>query len=354
MYAIRFFRIYDIGDEVRLGSLEQDLAASMPTSRSRFHRVSPASITIDEPPILVRLQGAAIRTPTRDLPLTALAKVFDFGAISICLCLEDREAPAAVLEEVALAFAAHEGLSPHFERALSELREVLRPSLGERPIDAEFYEEYTIFHADREDPGIDQVAVLLGEKAGFSQGVREDCLRYTFSYYPDEKAVLSWGASILFSPDPPLDLIELIEYAAVQVLELRFYERELSRQMERMYDDIENAERLWWISRSFHYRALMKGLMSEQAEVSEVIEDVNNLIKVTEDVYYARVYAAALQVLRSGQWTDSVNRKLATIRETYRMLSDEVNIQHAHFLEWIIILLIAFEIVIFLLPVAGH
>jgi len=49
-----------------------------------------------------------------------------------------------------------------------------------------------------------------------------------------------------------------------------------------------------------------------------------------------------------------VNRKLATIRETYRMLSDEVNIQHAHFLEWIVILLIAFEIVIFLLPVAGH
>ncbi len=354
MYAIRFYRIYDIGDEIGLPLLERDLAASMPISRSQFHRVRPTSITIKEPPLLVRLQGAQIRTPRGDMALAAVARVYDFGAVSICLTLEEMDAPARALEEVALAFAAHEGLSLHFERALADLMEILRPHIGDRPVDPDFYDEYTIYLAEREDPALDQVAILLGENAGFSQAVRDDTLRHTFSYYPEEKAVLSWNGAILFSPDPPLDLIELIEYAAVQVLELRFYERELSRQMERMYDDIENADRQWWISRSFHYRALMKGLMSEQAEVSEVIEDVNNLIKVTEDVYYARVYAAALQVLRSGQWTDSVNRKLATIRETYRMLSDEVNIQHAHFLEWIVILLIAFEIVIFLLPVAGH
>jgi len=354
VFSIRFFRIYDIGDEIDLLSLERDLAASTPTSRSRFKRVRPESITIDEPPLLVRLQGAAISTPLGTWTLSAMAKVFDFGAVSISLVLEDRDAPVTALEAAALHFAAHEELSPHFEQAFSELRELLLPHLGPRPIDAEFYDDYTIYLAEREDPAIDQAAILLGEKAGFSRAVREDTLRHTFSYYPDEKAVLSWNGAILFSPDPPLDLIELIEYAAVQVLELRFYERELSRQMEKMYDDIENADRQWWISRSFHYRALMKVLMSEQAEVSEVIEDVNNLIKVTEDVYYARVYAAALQVLRSGQWTDSVNRKLGTIRENYRMLSDEVNIQHAHFLEWIVILLIAFEIVVFLLPVPGH
>jgi uncharacterized Rmd1/YagE family protein len=39
-----------------------------------------------------------------------------------------------------------------------------------------------------------------------------------------------------------------------------------------------------------------------------------------------------------------VNRKIAVIRETYAMLSDEVRIQHSNFLEWIVILLIAFEI----------
>jgi uncharacterized Rmd1/YagE family protein len=36
------------------------------------------------------------------------------------------------------------------------------------------------------------------------------------------------------------------------------------------------------------------------------------------------------------------------IRQNYQMLSDEVNIRHSNFLEIVIILLIAFEIVIFI------
>lgn len=354
MFAIRFYRIYDIGDEIDLTSLERDLAASMPTTRSRFLRVKPTSITIEEPPLLIRLQGSEAEIPSGTLPLSSMARIYDFGAISICLYLEDMHAPSQALEDVALHFAGEEHLAGHFESALAELRTILASHLGVRPLDPGFYDDYTIFLADHHDPGFDPVAILLGERAEFSQEIRTETLRHTYSYYHDEKAILSWNGALLFSPEPPLDLIELIEFASVQVLELRFYERELSRQMEKMYDDIENADRQWWISRIFKYQALMKDLMSEQAEVSEIIEEINNFIKVTEDVYYARVYAAALQVLRSNQWTDSVNRKIATIRETYRMLSEEVNVQHAHFLEWIVIGLIALEILIFILPIPGH
>jgi hypothetical protein len=124
--------------------------------------------------------------------------------------------------------------------------------------------------------------------------------------------------------------------------------------MEKMYDDIEGAERLSQYSRMRRYHAIMSGLMETQAEISETIEKVDNLIKVTEDVYYARVYATALKVMRSGQWSESVNRKIAVIRETYAMLSDEVRIQHSNFLEWIVILLIAFEIAIVIFEFFVH
>jgi uncharacterized Rmd1/YagE family protein len=84
--------------------------------------------------------------------------------------------------------------------------------------------------------------------------------------------------------------------------------------------------------------------METYAEISEIIEKVNNLIKVTEDVYYARVYATALKVFRSGQWSESVTRKIEVIQENYSMLSDEVRIQHSNLLEWVIIILIALEL----------
>jgi len=48
-------------------------------------------------------------------------------------------------------------------------------------------------------------------------------------------------------------------------------------------------------------------------------------------------------VMRIGQWSESVSRKIEVIRENYSMLSDEVRIQHSNFLEWVIIILIALE-----------
>ncbi|MEM2124141.1 MAG: hypothetical protein QXL43_02250 [Methanolinea sp.] len=354
MYSIRFYRIFDIGEEIDLGELEEGLAANMTTSRFRFQRVNPTSIMIDQPPLLIRLPGMTVDTVRGTLPLKAMARIYEFGAFSLCLSLEEMDAPPSVLQEMALSFSGHDRLGHLFDAALAELRSILSVHIGSRPVDPEFYDDYTIYLTDRDDPSLDPVAVLLGERGEFSPEIRRETLQHSFSYYPNEKAIISWGGALIISPEPPVDLIELIEFAAVQVLELRFYDRELSRQMDRMYEDIENADRQWWIIRSLHYRTLMKVLMSEQAEVSEILEDINNLIKVTDDIYYARVYAAALQALRSDSWSQSVNRKLSIIRETYRMLSDEVNVQHAHFLEWIIILLIALEIIIFTWPFTGH
>jgi len=187
------------------------------------------------------------------------------------------------------------------------------------------------------------VPLLTGERAPISPQIREEILKNSLSYTTGDLAVLAWDSALLCDPETSTDLIDLIEFANVQVLELRYYDRELTRQMEKMYDDIEHAERLWRFFRIRQYHAIMAKQMEIYAEISEIIEKVDNLIKVTEDVYYARVYATALKVLRSGQWSESVSRKINVIRENYSMLSDEVRIQHSNFLEWVIIILIALE-----------
>ena len=202
---------------------------------------------------------------------------------------------------------------------------------------------------DRRDDSIDPVALLIGEKTNISPQIREDILRNSLSYTTDDLAILSWDSALLCNPDNPTDLIDLIEFANVQVLELRYYDRELTREMGKMYDDIEHADRMSQFRRGRQYHAIMVKLMETSAEISEIIEKVNNLIKVTEDVYYARVYATALKVLRSGQWSESVSRKIKVIQENYSMLSDEVRIQHSNFLEWVVIILIAFELVFMIL-----
>jgi len=104
-------------------------------------------------------------------------------------------------------------------------------------------------------------------------------------------AILSWDSALLCNPDSPADLIDLIEFANVQVLELRYYDRELTREMEKMYDDIEHADSSPF-RRGRQYHAIMQSRWRTTPRY-RIIEKVDNLIKVTENVYYARVYATA-------------------------------------------------------------
>jgi hypothetical protein len=346
MIALRYYRMYDIGKEIDLDWLERSLAETYVTARASFLRVKQKSIMIEDPPLLIRMAPIRVVREGKHFEFMVVARVYGIGAISFCFIHEDPEADYATLEEIALLFAGQEGLTEYYVQYLHLVGDLLRPHITNFAINPDFFEDYTIYVTDRKDDSIDPVVLLIGEKTSLSPQMREEITRHSLSYTPDDITVLSWDSALLCNPEYPTDLIDLIEFANVQVLELRYYDRELTRQMGKMYDDIESADRLprfRRIQRMRQYHAIMAQLMETTAEISEITEKVDNLIKVTEDVYYARVYALVLKVLRSNQWSESVNRKIEVIRENYGMLSDEVRIQHSNFLEWVIIILIALE-----------
>ena len=343
MISTRFYRIYDIGREIDLDWLERELAESYFTARTSFTRLKQKSIMIEDPPLTILMNPVRVERHGRPFEFAVVARVFDIGAISFCFVHEDKTAGFAALEDIALLFAGQEGLSDSFVQYLRTLGEIIRPHIKHFAIDPDFYEDYTVYVTDRRDDSVDPIPLMIGERTEVSPQVREEILKNSLSYTRADLAVLSWDSALLCNPETSTDLIDLIEFANVQVLELRYYDRELTRQMEKMYDDIEQAEGRSPFFRMREFHAIMAKQMETFAGISEIIEKVDNLIKVTEDVYYARIYATALRVLRSGQWSESVSRKMDVIRENYSMLSDEVRIQHSNLLEWVIIILIALE-----------
>jgi ribosome-binding factor A len=343
MITLRFYRIYDIGREIDLDWLEKALAQNYFTARTSFVRVKPKSIMLEDPPLMIQMNPIRVERDGRPFEFFVVARVYDIGVISFCFIYENLDAEIAELEEIAFLFAGQEGLADFYVQYLKTLGEIIRPHIKGFAINPDFYEDYSIYVTDHRDDSIDPVALLIGEKTNLSPQIREEILKNSLSYTTDDLAILSWDSALLCNPDRPTDLIE---FANVQVLELRYYDRELTREMEKMYDDIEHADRMSQFRRGRQYHAIMAKLMQTSAEISEIIEKVDNLIKVTEDVYYARVYATALKVLRSSQWSESVSRKIEVIQENYSMLSGEVRIQHSNFLEWVVIILIALELVL--------
>ncbi|MDH7594469.1 MAG: hypothetical protein QHG99_09045 [Methanomicrobiales archaeon] len=346
MIGIHFLRIFDAGKEIDLTALAPQLDRTIATSRTGFQQVMPKSIAVEETPLQFRMHPFELRYGDSIFDFSVVARIYSIGAISLCFIFQEPESGFGRLEEIGLSFSGQKGLGDHFTAYSRKLQEIVRDHIPDFTIDIELFEDYTIYLIDRLEKSVDPSVLLNGERVELSAQMREEINRNTLRYSESDIAIITWDSALLCSQEPPNDLLDLIEYANVQVLELRYYDRQITRLMARMYEDIGQAGRLNWWSRMQRYRIIMTDLMKSHAEVSEITEKVKNLIKVTEDVYYARVYATALRVIRSDQWTESLHRKIEVMRENYSMLADEVRNQHSNFLEWVIIILIAMEFVL--------
>ena len=102
---------------------------------------------------------------------------------------------------------------------------------------------------------------------------------------------------------------------------------------------------LWYRSpiRHLPYNAVIQ---TRVADVTETVERADNALKVTDDVYLARVYGAALELFRATAWRRGIERKLEIFRETYAMLNGEAQAARSELLEVVIIVVILAELFI--------
>jgi len=227
-----------------------------------------------------------------------------------------------------------------------------------RPGDAGVVEDYTIFRFQRLQDAArrplpisgltdEHVARLLfGESRPLSESARRDLLSPRFSYFDDDLAVLTWNGALIVEPSTDdTDVEYVLEFANAQLLELRFYDSVLDRQIPRIYDEVAAARR------GFHligrrYSRLLAALQGRVADATELVERVENSLKVTDDVYLARIYAAALEIFRGRTWRAGIDRKVSIVRDAYTMLNAESVERRSEALELIIIALIAVELIV--------
>jgi hypothetical protein len=240
--------------------------------------------------------------------------------------------------------------------ALSQLTSQLSPAIT-RPTIAPVSEDYTICRltALRDGSGaaplsaLDDAALvelLLGEPRALTEDARRNLLSRRFSYTEQDLAVLSWDAALVVEPAAADQDVEFVlEFANAQLLELRVYDAYLDAELPQLYDRASLARRGHTALLVRRFENVLAGLHTLVADTTEVVERVENGLKVTNDVYLARIYQAALTMFREDAWRLSLSRKLGIFRDTYAMLNDEAQTARGNVLEVIIILLIVIEVV---------
>jgi len=356
--GVTVYRLFDVGYEIDLAAALEYLAPS-DAARARPVRSEAQALLIPNPPITVRLGTERVALLGQELSVAISARIFDFGVVSVRAHVSaPAEMPWPDFVALALGVDAAAEIPDLLDRYVALLtqrtaRAIVKPSL------ASVREDYTIFRInDWQNPtsapdtttlvgDVDLAPLLLGESRPLSESARRELLPHRFSYHLDDLAVLTWESALVVDRGPnETDVEYIVEFANAQLLELRYYDAALDAELPSLYDRIESARAARRRPLRRPYSQVLGAMQTLVAATTEVVERAENALKVTDDVYLARVYSAALDVYRARQWRAGIDRKLTIIRETYGMLNAESQAARGEVLEIAIVALIVVEIVL--------
>lgn len=352
------YRLFDVADAVDLHRAEQ--AASAPKFRLRLASVQSATaLELPRPPLQLGLGRRALPLASGPRDAEATARVFDYGVVSVCYRLSI--APGTPLGDLVplaeeLFVEPSSALDAGARREAEAITAALGPAL-EHPHSWDGLESYQVFFVRRWACGTVEASTLLagapvpelvlGETSPvpLSPSERQDVLAQHHSYLADDLAVVHWNCAFVSEPSGVEDVPDLLELATAQLLELRYYDALLDRELHRIYDEIEaRGSRLLNILTP-RYRELRRRTAALLLELSEMIERLENAVKIVGDLYLARLYQGAVRRFRLPAWQETVLRKQRLVAEVNDLIGDAADTSRAEWLEIAVIVLIAVEIV---------
>jgi hypothetical protein len=323
---------------------------------------SGAALDIPRPPLHVQLGARPLPLAGGPRTAEASARVFDYGVVSVHYRLAiEPGTPLDALVPLAAELVAQ--ATPAIDAAArteaEELARALAPAL-ERPHSWDGLETYTVVFVRRFDEAAtaeDALAraplarLVLGETSAtpLSEGEMADVLRNQYSYLADDLAVVDWNCAFVLEPSGDEDVPDLLEFATAHLLELRYYDALLDRELHAIYDEIE-ARRPSRDLITPRYPRLRRRTAALLLELSEMIERLENAVKIIGDFYLARLYQGAVKRFRLPAWQEAVLRKQKLLAGVHELLNDAVDTRRAELLELTIILLILWEILYALVP----
>jgi hypothetical protein len=352
------YRLFDVAAEIDLDAAQRLLAQD--TRRVRLTRAGAEYLLLPNPPLAVELGRRPLTLNSLTGVVEVVARLFDHGSVSIRLRVSvppDTEVGSLI----PLADELYD--SPAVDALALELLESLRPAIAPALRSGKLWEQsesYAVHFVERirGSPSAAEVLawpelapLLLGEtrEAKLSERERSDVTAQHFSYGEQDLVVVDWNAAFVFEPTGSTDIPDILEICNSQLLEFRYYDHQLDRQLASVGETLRRTRRRGFSLFRSQDAPLARSVQLTLIEMSEALERVENALKVIGDFYLAKVYEAALEQLRVDDWKASVQRKQQTLGDVYQWLKGEVDTARSLTLEVMIVALIVVEVVLALL-----
>jgi hypothetical protein len=229
------------------------------------------------------------------------AVVFDFGSVSLTYRLGLHGRRLSDLVALSSSLYEHPELMADARRRVRALVEAIAPAVNRSRI-ADFVEDYSIFQvAAWEDRGLGPAAVtanngeilaqiLRSETRPLSSQEIEHALESRIAYGVNDEAIVDWAGAVLFQEDIS-DIRTVLEYANVELLEMRWLDDQLDLALDRSYEVLaKEAEHPWRRRFPLIPHKEISEIARLQTDSALLLEGVTNALKFAGDPFLARLY----------------------------------------------------------------
>lgn len=344
--SVLFFNLYDVAEEIKLDRV-RELLGARPQERA-FKNAAPQYVRFERPPVIesISVEGLAPQAAHGQV------KYYDYGVISVMF-----EVPIATGWEAVVAMASKWMSGSEFESAALRVAKEKAKNVESALIRSYpnwLNEDYFIFQFN-DVPDCPTAAEFLakhrgdiarivrGETAILSVEEQNEITQSFISYYPSDLTVIGWNAAVIYdTPAGAQTAIQLLEYANSQLLEFRYYDEMLTRELAGVYGFLKAPHGFFARWRRQKRANRLQGVT---VEVTELVERVDNSIKFLSDMFSARLYRLAAAKVGVPDYKSLVNQKLHTAEELYRSLVEEFQASRGFLLELMVVIILVIELV---------
>ena len=345
--------VVELAHSIDLETAERLTGGASARHAFRHRGRATSFLRLEPPPLRISQERAPLAMERWSSESVVDVVLYDFGAATVAYQIP----VAGGLDELEAASAAlrrTEALRRDAQELTKALLTLLAPAIS-RPSSLTFVEDYTIIGvrdlpekisaSDFCDDRAAAIARVLRPLAGpLSPEEIRNATESRISFGPRDVTIVDWEAAFVLDPEPE-DVRAVLEFANVQLLEMRWLDLQLDAALERSYALL--GRRRGWRSRIPRMRSADVSVVAElQLDGAIMLERVTNAIKVFGEEYLTRIYRLAALRFQLAGLEATITNKLATVESIYQKMSDRAATLRLEALEWIVIILIATEIVL--------
>jgi len=339
---IYIFHAFDIGDEIDLDDIKdaQQVITRPLTPPKYFKNYHiPLLIDLPHPHTTGKFESC---------------KIHNFGAVSLTYKIPFDD----TLENIKIQLP--EMYEKYQEESVKNINSVYK-KIKSHIIKPKFFHTRSSYLVIQVDPKPDKIDVkTLKEKYGLtiasivrfetvtlSEYQKNEILEDAIGYFRGDMIVVDPESAFVYDAEYE-EILDLFEFANIQELELRFFDRVLDQQLNLTYE--EKTKKLPWTAYLPFIRTPWKGPVADlqklRVDISVITERLESSIKIIGEAYFTELYLLLVKKLSLKDWHNSINRKLNILSDIRSVYQHKIDAIREDLLSTLIIILIFIELVV--------